>query len=75
MKIKREGLIEIAKGQAIKNRKRRKRKNEKVKTKFEDVKEELFDESGDEKVLELEKEFLTAQRKPGRVRCVGGVDT
>jgi len=74
LQMRNKSLNEKAKGQTGEDRKRRKKKNGKVKQKFEDVKEKLFDVADDKKVPELEKEFLAAQRKPGREGCVGGVD-
>ena len=52
----------------------RKKKNGKVKKNFSEVAEKLFDVVDEENVPEEEKEFLAAQRKPGREGCVSGVD-
>ena len=46
--------------------KRKKRKNGKLKMRFEDIAEKLFDVADDRKGHERETSFLAAQRKPGR---------
>ena len=63
--MRREALVGLAKGQAEDCRERKK-KNGKVKRKFCDVTHELFDIADDKNVPDIEKEFLEAQRQPGR---------
>ena len=52
----------------------RKKKNGKMKKKFCDIAENMFDVVDEKNVPDEEKEFLAAQRKPGRQGCISGID-
>ena len=52
----------------------RKKKNGKVKKKFCGIAENMFNVVDEKNVPDEEKEFLAAQRKPGREGCIGGID-
>ena len=54
---------------------KQKRKNEKLKMRFEDIAEKLFDVADDRKRHERERSFLVAQRKPGGEGCIDVVLT
>ena len=62
----------MSKGQT--GNRRRKFKNGKVKKRYKDIAHNLFDVADDKNVLEISKSFLEAQRKPGRIGSIAGVD-
>ena len=68
-RMRREAIM--AKGAGGKGRKK---KNWKVKKRFCDIADSLFDVVDENNVPDEEKEFLGAQRKPGREDCIDGVD-
>ena len=68
-RMEREAIM--AKGAGGKGRKK---KNGKVKKRFCDIADNLFDVVDENNVPDEEKEFLAVQRKPGREGCIDGVD-
>lgn len=71
-RLRKESMKSLGKGKAVTCRRRK--KNWKTKKKFHEVAGELFDVADDQKVPDIEKSFLEAQRKPGRIGCIAGVD-
>ena len=68
----REAMQAMSKGQT--GNSRRKFNNRKVNKRYKDITHSLFDVADDKNVPEIDNSFLEAQRKPGRVGSIAGVD-
>ena len=71
-KMRSEAMIAISKGQT--GMRRRKKKNGKVKRKFGDIANKLFEIADEKRCSEAARKFLESQRLPERKGSIGGID-